>query len=443
VVRLRRTARDAALVLAVAMAPVASAQDSHYWSFGYGPIGQLTEGTLVGGVSDLSAAYYNPAACALIDQPRFVFNMSSVDISRLDLPDAAGPDLNVDRVVGLFVPAMLAFHLGRHDEARNHFAFAFLSRYRSDLDADFASVSVSAESPSGSAGFGRYRRRVHEYWVGGDWSRALGHDVSVGVSPFFAYRGQRDRRSLTVEELSPSSSEAAFVGKQNDYDHVRLLAKAGVAWRPGRWQLGATLTAPGFKLWSRGKQLFNASVSGPGTGLLSALGAKGLPATYHAPWAAAFGATRRRENGAIHATVEWFSTVAAYDILPPAEAPVVGRPETIPVTFQGEAPSVVNYGLGFEQRLSDSLKGYGGVARNHSVYVPARDSFQPWDLTDVTLGISLDRGRSRLALGVGYAWGTGELQQLIAPPDETGPLPSVSANYYRFRFSFGASFLKK
>ena len=435
-----RRLRLCSILLIAGFARGAAAQDSHYWTFGYGPVGQLTEGTLVGGVSDLSATYYNPAACALIDRPRFVFNVTSFDLAQIQAKDAAGVGLDVDQTVSRPVPAMIAFHIGAHEEG-NHFAFAFLARYESDFDLGYSASDVSEVSEVAAASYGRFKHRVLEYWVGGNWSRRVSRSVSVGLSPFFAYRGQRSRRSLAAEQLSPELQRGTFVGIENEYNHMRVLAKLGVAWRPGSWQLGANLTAPGFKVYSDGKTNFNATAaSGTGTTLLAATTQKGLDATYHAPWSVAVGATRRFERSAVHATVEWFSAIDAYDILQPAPAPVAGRGESIPIQFRGEAASVVNFGVGFEHGFRDNLRLYGGAARNYSTYIPERDTFSPWDLTDVTAGVSVDRGRARFALGLGYAWGTGELQQLVSPPDASGPPPTRSASYHRWRISFGASF---
>jgi len=435
-----RRLRLCSILLIAGFARGAAAQDSHYWTFGYGPVGQLTEGTLVGGVSDLSATYYNPAACALIDRPRFVFNVTSFDLAQIQAKDAAGVGLDVDQTVSRPVPAMIAFHIGAHEEG-NHFAFAFLARYESDFDLGYSASDVSEVSEVAAASYGRFKHRVLEYWVGGNWSRRVSRSVSVGLSPFFAYRGQRSRRSLAAEQLSPELQRGTFVGIENEYNHMRVLAKLGVAWRPGSWQLGANLTAPGFKVYSDGKTNFNATAaSGTGTTLLAATTQKGLDATYHAPWSVAVGATRRFERSAVHATVEWFSAIDAYDILQPAPAPVAGRGESIPIQFRGEAASVVNFGVGFEHGFRDNLRLYGGAARNYSTYIPERDTFSPWDLTDVTAGLSVDRGRARFALGLGYAWGTGELQQLVSPPDASGPPPTRSASYHRWRISFGASF---
>ena len=71
----------------LAAAAPALAQDAHYWTYGYGPIGQLTEGTIVGGVNDLSAVFYNPGATALIEKPRFTFTLTSVELASITAPE--------------------------------------------------------------------------------------------------------------------------------------------------------------------------------------------------------------------------------------------------------------------------------------------------------------------------------------------------------------------
>jgi hypothetical protein len=436
----RRALPAAVSLLVLAWTAAASAQDAHYWTYGYGPVGQLTEGTLVGGVEDLSAVYYNPGALALIEEPRFVIGLTSIELATIDIPEAAGEGLDVDQVVFDIVPSMVAGHVGENRGQADHFAFAFLARHDSDWDLSYSRVEVSGSSPDASAGFGRSRQRLVEYWVGGSWSRRLADRFAIGVSPFFAFRAQRSRRSLTQEDLTAESSSAAFVGRENEYNHLRLLAKAGIAWRPGRWELGANLTLPGVKLWGSGKSVFNATAVGSTpTPVLSASVQKGLDADYRAPWSVAAGVTWRRPRGAIHTTVEWFSHVPEYAILDPEPAPVAGSSETIPLTYRGEAEGVVCYGIGLEQRLGDRLQLYAGVAHNESAYVAARDSFAAWDLTDVTGGFTFATRRAKVALGLGYAWGVQELTQPIVAPIESGPVPPREARFSRWTISVGAS----
>jgi hypothetical protein len=437
----RPTAPAAALLVALAWPGPACAQDAHYWTYGYGPIGQLTEGTLVGGVSDLSAVYYNPGALALLDEPRFVFGLTSIEFARIEAPDAAGQGLDFDSFVFDIVPSVLAGHVGGNHGQADHFAFAFLSRHDTDWDLGYSNAQVSAASPDAVAGFGRVRQRVVEYWVGGTWSHRLREGLSFGVSPFVAYRAQRSRRSLTLEELTAGASRAVFVGRENEYNHIRLVAKAGVAWRTGRWQLGATVTTPGLRLYDTGKAVFNASVAGEASmPVLSASTQKGLDATYHSPWSIAGGATWHGRRTAVHTTAEWFAAVAPYDILTPEPAPVAGSPTTVPLTFRGASKSIVDFGVGFERRLSDRFKLYGGAARNASAWTPESETLASWDLLDLTAGVSFDRGPSRLALGVGYAWGTGDLPQAIVPPDVRREGATTEAKFSRWTISVGASF---
>jgi hypothetical protein len=234
-----RASLKASILLATLAWPVTAVpQDAHYWTYGYGPIGQLAEGTLVGGVEELSAVYYNPGALALINRPRFVIGLNSIELAEIKVPGAAGERLDFDQTIFDVVPAMVAGHVGENRGQADHFAVAFLSRHDSDWDLAYSDVRVSGAAPDGSAGFGRARQRLVEYWVGGSWS----HRLSVGLSPFFAYRAQRSRRALTLEELAGDTSRAVFVGRENEYNHLRLMAKAGVAWRPGRWA-GARLAA--------------------------------------------------------------------------------------------------------------------------------------------------------------------------------------------------------
>lgn len=418
-------------------AGAAAAQDAHYWTYGYGPVGQLTEGVLVGGVNDLSAVYYNPGALALIEEPRFVFGLTSVELASIEAPDAAGRNLDFDSLVFDIVPAVVAGRIGS-GEGPNRFAFAFLSRHDTDWDLAFSDTSVSAGVPDGSAGFGRARQRVVEYWAGGTWSHRVGERLAFGLSPFMAYRAQRARRALTLEELSAGTTRAVFIAEENEYDHVRGLVKAGLAWRPGRAELGLTVTTPGFKLHGAGQSAWNASIAGNAAPpLLSASSQDGLEATYHSPWSVAGGATWRGTRTTLHTTVEWFSGVAPYEILSPEPAPVAGSAVTFPLVFEGAADSVVNFGAGLEHRIGSRFTLYGGAARNASSWRPESETLAAWDLVDVTAGVSLDRGGSRLALGVGYAWGSEDLPRVITPPGQAGSV--TSARFSRWTFSLGGS----
>ena len=173
---------------------------------------------------------------------------------------------------------------------------------------------------------------------------------------------------------------------------------------------------------------------------LAASTQKGLHATFHSPWSVAGGATWRGDRLVVHSTVEWFASVDPYEILSPDPAPIAGSASTIPLTFTGAANDVVNFGAGLEKRLGDRFTLYGGAARNASSWRPESETVATWDLIDTTVGLSLDHGGSRLAFGVGYAWGSEDLPRVISPPGSTEPPAPIAASFSRWTFSLGGSF---
>jgi len=134
--------------------------------------------------------------------------------------------------------------------------------------------------------------------------------------------------------------------------------------------------------------------------------------------------------------------VAPYDILSPQEAPVAGETTTIPLTFQGAAGAVFDYGAGFEQQVDEKLRFYAGAAHNGSNWVPGAETFASWDLTHLTVGLSLraPSRRAHLAFGVAYAWGKGALPPLVSSPFAAAPQPTPQARFWQLSASVGATF---
>ncbi len=437
----KRSIASAATLLAVLSWPApGAAQDAHYWTYGYGPVGQLTEGTIVGGVHDLSAVYYNPGALALLDQPRFVINLTSVELANIDVPDAAGENLDFEQVVFDLVPAMVAFQVGGSPGDRRPVRGRDALPPRLGLGPRLRRLRRHGQPDR--------LRRLRPLPPARAGVLGRGHLVAPPGRPALdrplAFR--RLPRPAQPERARPRRSSRAgtvgsiFVARENEYNHVRVLAKAGLAWRPGRWELGATVTAPGFRVWSNGKSVWNASVAGiESAPILSASRQDGLQSTYNAPWSVAGGATWRSDGTAVHSSVEWFSSVDAYDILELEPAPVAGSSTTIPLTFRGEAASVFNYGLGLEQRLGErvvALRGRGAQPvgpRSRAGHVRRVGPHR----RDGGLHPRRRAGEDRLRGGLRVGQRRGGAGHR---PPRRRRAPRGAADFSRWTFSLGASF---
>ena len=58
------------------------AQDGHYWTQQYGTRSMLLSNSVIGGVEDLGAVYYNPGRLGLIENPAFLLSAEVYEWTR-------------------------------------------------------------------------------------------------------------------------------------------------------------------------------------------------------------------------------------------------------------------------------------------------------------------------------------------------------------------------
>ena len=95
----------------------AFAQDAHYWTYQYGTRANLLGGLVVGSVVDISAAYYNPGALALLDDIELVAASSVAEASNVSLSGSQGrtvSDFRLAMAPGFFGGILPFNFLGKH-----------------------------------------------------------------------------------------------------------------------------------------------------------------------------------------------------------------------------------------------------------------------------------------------------------------------------------------
>jgi hypothetical protein len=132
-----------------------------------------------------------------------------------------------------------------------------------------------------------------------------------------------------------------------------------------------------------------ADLGGGRTVAVSTQHVEGLDSHYTSPWSVAAGGAYRRGHNSFHGTVEWFDSVAPFDVLDtsalapdPAAASLVTR-------LHQKANSVVNFGVGYQRTVSERFSYYGAFTTDFTFAdkdAEATNALSTWDIYHVTAG---------------------------------------------------------
>ena len=231
-----------ALLVCLAPARPARAQDSNYWTNKYGTRSILLNGAVIGGPVDLSAMYYNPGGLALLKDPGTVLTVKAFAFSNISLPDAGGKEHR---------PRRSALHRSPDVRRRARSTCAFWEATRWPIPS-FRDRGCRPTSPGRALGQSdvlpapgleqtyveaRLEQDLDETWAGLTWSRKLSEHVGIGFSPYVAVRSQRTRAQVIAQAMGSDSTGAVTTTMRGfQYSNYGLLAKAGISLRIGEDQ---------------------------------------------------------------------------------------------------------------------------------------------------------------------------------------------------------------
>jgi hypothetical protein len=448
--RLPRGALLVALALWAATSP-ALAQDTHYWSIQYGPVGQLVGGQLIGGVNDLSATFYNPGALVLRNESSYLLSTEAFQWESLSTDSAPGLGI-FDASSSRFgaAPSLLAGVLPRWLGKDTHLAWSFLTRQKLDVRLGQRLTDPLPGSAVESAAEAYFDQDASEMWGGLTASRALSESVGVGLTWYGVYRGQRLRNELSLHAVGDGGRLLDASGVTDfDYDHYRTLAKLGVAWQTRVWKAGLSVTTPSLGVFGSGKAAHTLFVAGvdanqdgvPDPPTLATSTEEDLDSDYRSSWALGAGVSRLGGATRLYASVEWFAAVGRFTVI---ELP---EDAAAPAGLTQELGSVLNAGIGIEHVLSDDVSVYGAFHTDFSASVGSARSnvaVSDWDLYHVSGGVSFRINDNRFTLGASWASGGKNRALDSAVPPETVPdaelASQVDIHYSKLTFLLGFVF---
>ena len=427
-------------LLAVFLAGDGQAQDAHYWTYQFGTRANLLSGAVVGSVVDLGAAFYNPGALTLIEEPdvfstQKVFELSDVRYEPDLGVDTDLSDLSLDLAPG-YVAGLLPFRF-----LHNHvLAYSFFTRYLFKARLGGAAVGRLEELiPTLPGDFFTQAdviRELNESWVGLSWSFPLAGEVGFGVSLYGAYRSQKGSTRAQAQVLSePSGLILEQSERSYSYWHFRLLAKAGVTFEWLGSSVGLTVTTPGLGLFGDGRVLFNNTALAADTVFVADY-QDGLSPEHKSPASVAVGGSRRWRATTVHLTAEWFAGVGEYDVLDPEDFVGQTTGDTISLQLTQALDPVLNFSVGLQHDFQPHFTGYLSFRTDYSARTPEQSSdisAATWNIYFVTSGAAFRIGTADLTLGLAFGWGNRSDQEVGLSFTDDGPVEPPTRADLKYR----------
>jgi hypothetical protein len=446
-------------------------QDGHYWTQQYGTRSMLLSSSVIGGVDDLGAVYYNPARLSQISNPAFLLSADVYEWNRLKVDDAFGNNKNATNADFGGVPSLAAGTFRIPFLKKHSFAWAILVRQNLDLSMSFKDEVHDdvIEMFPGEEYFGAeisVRSKGKIEWKGFSWSYPVNEKLSVGASGYFSTITNNKYSAINMQALSASNQVAIYrFNKSFSYKHYSLLFKLGLSYESKKTILGLTILTPSIRLRGEGNyqnELFFSGIAGESQNddLYKTSYQNKLRTEYYSPWGVGAGLTYSVGKSKIHLSSEWFSGIPKYTVMQTANYIGQSVGDTNSFSLVDEGKSVINAGLGIELFLSEKIRFFTSISTDFSTVVPEITNFltnQPEANNTVFKsnfyhfggGFVLNIKGADITLGVTQTGATLNLPQPFKFPEDEGDeifdpnnLVEVDWDRWRIVFSFSLPFLK-
>jgi len=406
-----------------------SSQDTHYWNVQYGTRSTLLGGAVIGSVSDLSATYYNPGAIALFKDAGFILSARVYQFEKITVEDGTGKgrDLTYSTVVPS--PSFVAIDINFNFLGDDRLALSILTRQKMDFEfqtrlIDSLDILEGSPGKENIAGGISIEKTIEEDWFGLTYSSKASEIIGFGLTGYLAYRSQRSSAQTIIQVLPSEGDIASYTDIDNyRYDNFRALVKGGVGINLEPLTLGLTFTSPSINVAGTGSVGTNFFLSGIDT---SNDGINGnqfqsnyqdeVKSQYKSSWAIGIGGGYRLGKFKFHVSAEWYDAVDKYFVLETEPFLAQDPEEIITNDLTHELKSIINYGFGIDFFSSESLILSGSFVTDFTARVPETEtnhSVSTWNIYHISGGTTFKIGNTALTLGLEYAFGSKNIEQVI------------------------------
>lgn len=352
-------------------------QDGHYWTQQYGTRSMLLNGSVIGGVDDLGAVYYNPARLGQIENPVFLISADVYEVTNITVSDAFGEDKNAARRDIKGVPSLAAGTYKIPWLKKHSFAWAILVRNNSDLNFSYGNEVYDdvIENFPGDEYLGAQMAitaKGNEQWTGLSWAYPLTERLSIGASGYLSLYTQNKGLKIDLQALSDSKQAAIYrYNRSMTMEQYSLLGKFGLSYSADRFLAGLTFLSPSLFLKGSGSYQYEKLFSGiegysQSEDVYTTNSQSNLKSRYKSSMAIGAGFTYFVGKSKLHLSSEWFNDMPKYTLYEAADHYSQSNGDTISFKLTDQLRAVVNVGFGIEYYINEKISGYLSASTDYS-----------------------------------------------------------------------------
>lgn len=437
--------------------PFLWAQEGNYKFENYGSRSILMSGSVTGSVEDLELTYYNPARLAQVENPVFSINAKAYQLSEIRIRDAFDEEEELRSSQFGGIPSMLVGSFKVKKWEGHQFAYSFITKARSNFNLSFDSGLIELDAIEEFPGPEQFNsvtslgNDLKEEWFGISWATAIDSTLSVGASLFgstYRLNSSNNRRVAIETQEGVLAYNQIISFTQKSYG---IFAKAALAWKLEKFNLGLTVSLPYLAILNKGEFSYEELLAG-GTQLdfLTKEGFNDLDSKRKVPLSIAVGAGIPIGKTTLSTNVEWYSAVGNYRRI---EIPSFDRNDNdneldeLSFNLNESRRSIVNFAVGVEFFFSEKLKGYGSFSTDFSSYIDNPNIFDLIDQTDDEIsfkqdyyhfggGVELIFNWANLILGANFAQSSTNFRPPQSLPIDSIANTSTDASLINTRWQF-------
>lgn len=409
-------------------------------------------GSMVAGVQDNSAIYYNPAALSISKDEGLDASLFAISLDMYNKKNSFGAGNNAKNLDYKIIPGLVTF-VKRPFKDKDIKVGAGLFT-RQSFDNTMSAKIVTEEDFSIRVNEMRYSHKAKDFWLALAVAYKFENNVSIGLSQYLSFRSDNYEHDLSYQVF-----DKARVGKLDFMESERLvfnqshtmgmLNRLGLTWNNNFLKFGMTFTTPTYVHVLRSSSVNYQKTLLQTDSMTATTISFSNRGKYKTPFSATAGIEYDFNRVLVAVAVEYFHRVKEFDLVSSAGEEIIPQVNsTEEFVLKDSRQGVFNVSLGWEIALNERMFYLGGFRTNFNYNDQPSDYLQPrlhmsyFDIYHITNGIKMQYGPNRFTVGLDYAFsynkGLPQLADLnaMAIPSTNERNASISYNNLTFLITY-------